>query len=152
MAEQGREPTYPPIPRVPAHVCPHCRYHLTGLTTRRCPECGKLFTQREALAAGRGEKPAQEKARRQVPGGQAIVLWLCVLVTALSLYVPTWAGWHSEDISAMDRLRFEVFFLVVASMIWWYWAYVRMNLTVTGVMIGIAVIAMVIGGTCLSCG
>ena len=33
-----------PVPSWPAHLCPRCDYDLTGLTSRRCPECGAAFT------------------------------------------------------------------------------------------------------------
>ncbi len=42
-----------------ALVCPNCGYNLTGLTTPRCPECGKQFTLDELVASqperGNGE-------------------------------------------------------------------------------------------------
>jgi hypothetical protein len=36
------------IPERPAHVCPNCDYNLTGLSSRRCPECGEEFSLLEA--------------------------------------------------------------------------------------------------------
>jgi hypothetical protein len=33
-----------PVPAQPLHLCPTCDYNLTGLTARRCPECGEPFT------------------------------------------------------------------------------------------------------------
>jgi hypothetical protein len=41
-----------PIPAVPLHLCPSCNYNLTGLTSRRCPECGTPFTLRDAKMHG----------------------------------------------------------------------------------------------------
>lgn len=41
-----------PIPAVPLHVCPTCDRTLTGLTARRCPECGKPFTLSDARKRG----------------------------------------------------------------------------------------------------
>jgi len=37
-----------PVPAQPLHLCPTCDYNLTGLVSRRCPECGQPFTLREA--------------------------------------------------------------------------------------------------------
>jgi len=58
QADHPREPfdALPPVPAAPLHVCPGCRYVLTGLTTRRCPECGAPFTLRDARSAAQGGK------------------------------------------------------------------------------------------------
>lgn len=46
-----------------AIVCPVCGYNLTGLTSTRCPECGKQFTLDELLASQPHRAPAElEKA------------------------------------------------------------------------------------------
>lgn len=37
-----------PVPQHPVHLCPNCDYNLTGLTSRRCPECGEPFSLSEA--------------------------------------------------------------------------------------------------------
>jgi hypothetical protein len=37
-----------PIPSNPLHQCPNCDYLLTGLTSRRCPECGQSFELHDA--------------------------------------------------------------------------------------------------------
>lgn len=41
-----------PVPAVPLHLCPSCDYNLTGLTARRCPECGEPFTLPDARDRG----------------------------------------------------------------------------------------------------
>ncbi len=41
-----------PIPENPPHNCPYCDYNLTGLTSRRCPECGEPFQVHEARWRG----------------------------------------------------------------------------------------------------
>lgn len=41
-----------PVPAAPIHLCPACDYNLTGLTARRCPECGEAFTLAEARNRG----------------------------------------------------------------------------------------------------
>ncbi|MBN2562566.1 MAG: hypothetical protein JXQ75_16700 [Phycisphaerae bacterium] len=40
----GPQVPRPPVPEKPLHLCPTCDYNLTGLTSRRCPECGEPFT------------------------------------------------------------------------------------------------------------
>ncbi len=54
MTEQRIDPatTDSPVPAVPVHLCPTCDYILTGLTARRCPECGEAFTLPEARDRG----------------------------------------------------------------------------------------------------
>lgn len=41
-----------PVPAEPLHLCPTCDYNLTGLTARRCPECGEAFTLPDARDRG----------------------------------------------------------------------------------------------------
>lgn len=56
----------PPVPEKPPHVCPSCDYNLTGLTSRRCPECGDHFTLEDARYAGGGGRGGSvEQASRQ---------------------------------------------------------------------------------------
>lgn len=40
---------YPPVPADPPHFCPKCKYNLTGLTSRICPECGTRFELRDTI-------------------------------------------------------------------------------------------------------
>ncbi len=47
-ARADRQANRYPVPGWPAHLCPVCDYLLTGLTSRRCPECGTPFTIAEA--------------------------------------------------------------------------------------------------------
>jgi len=71
-----------PIPDSPPHVCPGCRYSLTGLTSRRCPECGESFTLSDARFAGEGGVGTLEEAgfrqlrslRRRFRIGVAMIL------------------------------------------------------------------------------
>ena len=39
------------VPSQPLHQCPTCDYILTGLTGRRCPECGQIFNLHDARLA-----------------------------------------------------------------------------------------------------
>lgn len=41
-----------PVPAEPLHLCPTCDYNLTGITARRCPECGEPFTMADARDRG----------------------------------------------------------------------------------------------------
>ena len=41
---QSSDPAVIPVPAVPLHTCTACGYNLTGLTSRRCPECGTGFS------------------------------------------------------------------------------------------------------------
>lgn len=41
-----------PVPAKPLHLCPSCDYNLTGLISRRCPECGDSFTLDDARHRG----------------------------------------------------------------------------------------------------
>lgn len=71
-----------PIPPEPLHLCPHCKYNLTGLTSRRCPECGETFELRRARMAGEGgvwpydaqDLRALRIARRRVISGALMIL------------------------------------------------------------------------------
>ncbi len=46
---QSSDPAAIPVPAVPVRTCTACGYNLTGLLSRRCPECGTGFS----IAAGR---------------------------------------------------------------------------------------------------
>ncbi|MBI5763351.1 MAG: hypothetical protein HZA51_07495 [Planctomycetes bacterium] len=65
LAEAGL-PESSPIPEKPLHVCPNCDYNLTGLASRRCPECGEEFTLHEARMCGvEMSAPIQRMLRRE---------------------------------------------------------------------------------------
>lgn len=42
------------VPETPLHLCPTCDYILTGLGSRRCPECGNRFRPEDARRRGAG--------------------------------------------------------------------------------------------------
>lgn len=50
-----------PVPSRPLHLCPGCDYILSGLTSRRCPECGGPFTLSEARCRARDTSPAMQR-------------------------------------------------------------------------------------------
>ncbi len=53
-----------PVPERPPHLCPECDYNLTGLVSRRCPECGTPFTLSEARHHADGSSPATQRDLR----------------------------------------------------------------------------------------
>jgi len=78
-----------PIPQHPLHLCPYCDYNLTGLTSRRCPECGEEFTLSEARrrafdfsAAGRQLQRAFHWEKGILWAGYGLIafalLWPCI--------------------------------------------------------------------------
>ena len=94
-------PREEPIPERPLHLCPSCDYNLTGLTARRCPECGKPFTLRQAKDRGLGildEKEydllAIQRERRMLRLGVALIVfgfvcpWIAFCVGASSSSAP----------------------------------------------------------------
>jgi hypothetical protein len=94
-------PREEPIPERPLHLCPHCEYNLTGLTSRRCPECGKPFTLRQAKDRGLGildekedDRLALRRGRRMLGLGIALVVfgfacpWIAVRIGASGLNAP----------------------------------------------------------------
>lgn len=50
--DRPKTPALEPVPPRPVHHCPNCDYNLTGLTSRRCPECGQPFNLLDARAWG----------------------------------------------------------------------------------------------------
>jgi hypothetical protein len=64
----------PPIPQRPLHACPHCDYNLTGLTSRRCPECGEPFTIAEARARGFELSAGGQEYRKSLRADRAVLL------------------------------------------------------------------------------
>lgn len=55
-----------PVPEQPPHICPECDYNLTGLVSRRCPECGTAFTLSEARQHAGVFSLVAERDRRSV--------------------------------------------------------------------------------------
>lgn len=70
-----------PIPEDPLHVCPECEYILTGLTSRRCPECGSPFRLSEARCHAKMLSPAGKLDKKAVLGQRiAFYAGLCLLI------------------------------------------------------------------------
>ena len=73
-----------PIPQRPLHLCPNCDYNLTGLISRRCPECGEPFTIADARAHGFELSEEGQDFRRWMRADRAIsVLGVAMLVFGL---------------------------------------------------------------------
>lgn len=77
----------PPIPEKPAHICPSCDYNLTGLTSRRCPECGEEFLLYEARWHA-VEIGAQGEEIRRVRRRNKVLLILGISAGVLGVAIP----------------------------------------------------------------
>ncbi|MFH1417742.1 MAG: hypothetical protein ABII12_05575 [Planctomycetota bacterium] len=78
------------IPSKPQHVCPTCDYLLTGLTSRRCPECGECFTLSEARTRALQMTVDVQRLQRKARRGR----WLLVLGIVMASFGILWP-WHS---------------------------------------------------------
>jgi hypothetical protein len=64
-----------PVPAGPQHLCPTCDYILTGLVSRRCPECGDPFTLDEARRRAVDRSPAIRRMHRAAQAQRWGGLW-----------------------------------------------------------------------------
>ncbi len=76
-----------PVPARPLHECPQCEYILTGLTSRRCPECGEPFTLSAARWRSFLQSPRSQEDLRVVRANRR-ALWVGVGLQLASLIVP----------------------------------------------------------------
>ncbi len=76
-----------PIPARPLHECPSCEYNLTGLISRRCPECGEPFTLSEARQQGSLRSPRTRQDLRAVRADR-VSLQLGIALQLASVIVP----------------------------------------------------------------
>jgi len=76
-----------PIPAAWNLRCEKCGYSLTGLTTRRCPECGENFRPRETWLAGRQKQIEQENSLPAVTWNWAVILAPLIVLMLISLYL-----------------------------------------------------------------
>ena len=67
-------PEKEPIPQRPLHLCPTCDYNLTGLISRRCPECGEPFTIPDARQRGFELSEGGRELRRWLRADRAILV------------------------------------------------------------------------------
>lgn len=87
-----------PVPAAPEHRCSKCDYLLTGLTSRRCPECGECFTLSGARAYGLLTAP---EAQRDAVAMRMV--WLRTIVGVVALCVMLTSPWAllSSSFSAL---------------------------------------------------
>jgi len=92
-----------PVPPNPLHLCPNCDYELTGLMSRRCPECGEEFTLVEARIRA-FEK--SEGVRRWMVSDRVLTfkLWTGIALIVLSVWLQNFArgsvaGWLGLNMS-----------------------------------------------------
>jgi len=86
-----------PVPPMPLHECPQCEYNLTGLTSRRCPECGEPFTLSEARKQGSLRSPRTKQDLRAVRASRhslhaGIVLQLAGLIVPMIAFTGAQRG------------------------------------------------------------
>lgn len=72
MNELGENADHPPVGADIPLRCMQCDYNLTGLTTRRCPECGTPFDVTEL-------RRLQNPEPQAVSTGLEIAVWWAVL-------------------------------------------------------------------------
>ncbi len=108
-----------PVPQNPPHVCPACEYNLTGLTSRRCPECGTPFTLIEARRAARRNEPIEIEDRRAQRWQQAGLIAGWALMAA-AIAAPMIA---SRAIDRWGLFGRTVIVLMCLSGAWMYTAY-----------------------------
>ena len=109
-----------PIPAFPLHVCPTCDHTLTGLTSRRCPDCGKAFTLADARKRGsdKSEEGRQDyRAIRHARIRVALGLFLlnssyvgALFIGTTDLSVRTWIVSTIFGTMSVTVLMYKVFF------------------------------------------
>lgn len=109
-----------PIPSVPLHICPICDHALAGLTSRRCPGCGKPFTLADARKRG-GDKTEEGRqdyrairARRiKFVCGAALLLgsyFGALNIGVKDIHVRTWVVSTILGTMLVTVLMYKVFF------------------------------------------
>lgn len=83
--EQASAAYEAPIPAHPLHVCPTCDYNLTGLTSRRCPECGEPFTLIDARRTAIDKSFGWSTRLRMLPQWERARLLVGVALTVISI-------------------------------------------------------------------
>jgi len=86
---QSSDPALIPVPAVPLHTCSNCGYNLTGLLSRKCPECGTAFS----IASGRNVTivPTREIDDVRAIAWDHLKFWGGLLLLAAGLVAP-WVG------------------------------------------------------------
>ncbi len=132
----------PAIPEFPEHRCPTCDYNLTGLTARRCPECGRAFTMREACVAYRPSTMDKGAVAWEI-AQQPLVKLAGVVLVALGAFLVGSVGqsW------GLDKLWcwWTVFFLAGLIPITALYK-VHLDATWTRTIMSMACVAILVGG------
>lgn len=86
---QSSDPALIPVPAVPLRTCSTCGYPLTGLLSRKCPECGTPFS----IAAGRNVTiiPTSEVEDRRAVALDYVKSVLGLIVLGAGILAP-WIG------------------------------------------------------------
>lgn len=108
-----------PVPGQPPHLCPECDYNLTGLVSRRCPECGTPFTLPEARRHAGVFSPAAQRDRRSVRRDRIFFYGGLVLLVG-GMVTPMVIPW--EGVARIVRLRFwmAVLTILILTIAWVY--------------------------------
>lgn len=145
--ESGQD-TYA-VPERPLHLCPNCDYNLTGLTSRRCPECGEPFTLHDARMRGIDTSDAVRGLRVRVRWGQVrvgigLALMTLAFVAANSLRL---SGLTGSTFGPLNRFTFPgVFILIVIGgllMFIAFWKY-YFELAWPNLILGIGIIVAIL--------
>ncbi|MFQ5411801.1 MAG: hypothetical protein ACE5EC_05870, partial [Phycisphaerae bacterium] len=85
-------------PGEPLHLCPVCDYILTGLISRRCPECGTAFTLIEARRRGALQSPRVRRDMRALKWTRisiclGLALFLGGMITPMIVFRSTGGHW-----------------------------------------------------------
>ena len=99
-----------PVPEQPPHLCPECDYNLTGLVSRRCPECGTPFTLPEARRHAGVFSPAAQNERRSVRLDRMFFYGGLVLLVA-GMVTPMVIPW--QGVARIVALRFWMTMLTI---------------------------------------
>ncbi|RIK67616.1 MAG: hypothetical protein DCC65_05640 [Planctomycetota bacterium] len=134
------------LPGRPLHLCPSCDYNLTGLTARRCPECGQPFTPHEARMRGfETSEPMKELARRLTWGKTVVITsWTLIVIAfycsnsfriTLSPFSVSVLTWTSLTSTGFFMLTLTISMLIIATIIRAFfeisWTYVLLTIGVT---------------------
>jgi len=88
-----------PIPERPLHLCPCCDYNLTGMRSRRCPECGEPFNIRDARhrAIECSQQMREDRIATYIEYGKPLALLGIFAAGVL------WFAWEVRSSSTMNR-------------------------------------------------
>jgi len=106
-----------PVPEQPPHLCPECDYNLTGLISRRCPECGTPFTLSEARWHADGFSPATMRDQRSVRLDRIFFHGGLVLLVA-GMVTPMVVPWQGFGRIVALRFWMAVLTILILTITW----------------------------------